>query len=62
MEVHLSDILEGSGRAAMGRAPARVDVNGIVCGLNFCHERAVAEILTGLWFSRRIKYGFIRPV
>ena len=36
VELHISNILQGSGCAAMGCASARVDVDGIVCVLDIC--------------------------
>ena len=36
MEVNISDMLECSISVAMGRSPALVDVNDIVCGLDVC--------------------------
>ena len=43
MEVHLSDILQGSGRSAMGRASDRVDINGLVYVLDIFYEHAADE-------------------
>ena len=43
MKVHLSDILQGSGLAAIGRASALVDVNGLVYVLYVYEEISVAE-------------------
>ena len=33
IEVHISDIIDGSGSVAMGSSPNRVDVDGLVCAL-----------------------------
>ena len=43
MEVHISNIIEGSGSVAVSCSAAWVDVNGFVWGLDFCEERAVAK-------------------
>ena len=45
MKFHLSGILQGSGRAAMGRASTWVDVDGIVCVLYIFEESEVAEYM-----------------
>ena len=43
MKVPLPDILHGYGCAAVGRASARVDVDGLVCVFYIGEESAVAE-------------------
>ena len=43
MKVYLSNILQGSGLAAMGRTSTQVDVDGLVCILYVYEESAVAE-------------------
>ena len=43
MKVYLSDILQGSSFAAMGRSSARVDVDGLVCVQYVCEEIAITE-------------------
>ena len=43
MKIYFPDIFQGSSLAAIGRASARVDVNGLVYVLYVCKEIAVAE-------------------
>ena len=45
MKIYLSDIIQGSGLAAMGCDYTQVDVDGVVCVLYVCKERLVAEPL-----------------
>ena len=43
MKIYLSDILQGSSVAAMGRPSAQVDVDGLTCILFVCEESVFAE-------------------
>ena len=43
LKIYLSNILQGSCLAAMGRVSARVDADGIVCVLCFFNESTVVE-------------------